>query len=323
MQASFRVAGFSLLPLLALAALVAYFSIASPVFLQPQNIYNILRQSSVLLIVAVGATFIILQGSIDLSIGGIATLAGVVAALVMRDSDLWLGAIVLALVAGVVSGFINGAIFSYGKVPSFLVTLGMMFVLDGVALVLSTGAPIPIVDPAFLRLGTGNLIGSVPTIAVWAFLIYALGILLASYPTKFGRYVYALGGNERVARLSGVPVRKFKLYSFMFSGFVAAFAGIDGDSGDLLAARMQGGVARSGDYLLLDSIAAVVMGGTALTGGVGGPHRTLLGVLIMGVLSNGLNVTGVDPYLQIVVKGGVVIGAVFLTLDRNKIQIMK
>ena len=316
MQASFRVAGFSLLPLLALAALVAYFSIASPVFLQPQNIYNILRQSSVLLIVAVGATFIILQGSIDLSIGGIATLAGVVAALVMRDSDLWLGAIVLALVAGVVSGFINGAIFSYGKVPSFLVTLGMMFVLDGVALVLSTGAPIPIVDPAFLRLGTGNLIGSVPTIAVWAFLIYALGILLASY-TKFGRYVYALGGNERVARLSGVPVRKFKLYSFMFSGFVAAFAGI------LLAARMQGGVARSGDYLLLDSIAAVVMGGTALTGGVGGPHRTLLGVLIMGVLSNGLNVTGVDPYLQIVVKGGVVIGAVFLTLDRNKIQIMK
>ena len=192
----------------------------------------------------------------------------------------------------------------------------MMFVLDGVALVLSTGAPIPIVDPAFLRLGTGNLIGSVPTIAVWAFLIYALGILLASY-TKFGRYVYALGGNERVARLSGVPVRKFKLYSFMFSGFVAAFAGI------LLAARMQGGVARSGDYLLLDSIAAVVMGGTALTGGVGGPHRTLLGVLIMGVLSNGLNVTGVDPYLQIVVKGGGVIGAVFLTLDRNKIQIMK
>ena len=135
MQASFRVAGFSLLPLLALAALVAYFSIASPVFLQPQNIYNILRQSSVLLIVAVGATFIILQGSIDLSIGGIATLAGVVAALVMRDSDLWLGAIVLALVAGVVSGFINGAIFSYGKV---LVTLGMMFVLDGVALVLVT-----------------------------------------------------------------------------------------------------------------------------------------------------------------------------------------
>ncbi len=311
-----RATASSILPLAALLGLIAYFSIASPVFLQEQNIYNILRQSSVLLIAALGATFIILQGSIDLSIGGIATLAGVVAALVLRDSGVWFWAVLLALLAGAASGFVNGLIFSYGKVPSFLVTLGMMFVLDGVALVLSMGAPVPIADPAYLRLGTGNVIGSIPTIVVWAFVVYAIGIVLAFY-TKFGRYIYALGGNERVAGLSGVPVKKFKLYSFVFSGLVAAFAGI------LLAARMQGGVARSGDYLLLDSIAAVVMGGTALTGGVGGPHRTLLGVLIMGVLSNGLNVTGVDPYLQIVVKGCVVVGAVFLTLDRDKIPIMK
>ena len=263
-----------------------------------------------------GATFVILQGSIDLSMGGIATLAGVVAALLLRDTDSWLWAVFLALLVGAVSGCVNGVIFAYGKVPSFLVTLGLMFVLDGVALVVSGGAPVPISNTSYLRLGTGNLVGSVPTIAMWAFLVYTLGIVLAFY-TKFGRYIYALGGNERVAGLSGVPVQKFKLYSFVFSGLVAAFAGI------LLAARMQGGVARSGNYLQLDSIAAVVMGGTALTGGVGGPHKTLLGVLIMGVLSNGLNVTGVDPYLQIVVKGCVVIAAVFLTIDRNQIMVMK
>ena len=311
-----RAISSNLLPFLALSGLIIYFSLASPVFLQEQNIYNILRQSSVLLIVAVGATFIILQGSIDLSMGGIATLAGVVAALLLRDTDSWLWAGFLALLVGAVSGFVNGVIFAYGKVPSFLVTLGLMFVLDGVTLVVSGGAPIPISNASYLRLGTGNLVGSVPTIAMWAFLVYALGIVLSFY-TKFGRYMYALGGNERVAGLSGVPVQKFKLYSFVFSGLVAAFAGI------LLAARMQGGVARSGNYLQLDSIAAVVMGGTALTGGVGGPHRTLLGVLIMGVLSNGLNVTGVDPYLQIVVKGCVVIAAVFLTIDKNKILVMK
>ena len=208
-----RTASSNLLPFLALSGLVIYFSLASSVFLQEQNIYNILRQSSVLLIVAVGATFIILQGSIDLSMGGIASLSGVVAALLLRDMESCVWAVFLALLVGALGGCVNGIIFAYGKVPSFLVTLGMMFVLDGMALVVSGGAPVPISHISYLRLGTGNLVGSIPTIVVWAFLIYALGIILALY-TKLGRYVYAIGGNEQIASLSGVPIQKFKFYSF-------------------------------------------------------------------------------------------------------------
>ncbi len=311
-----KVSRSKLLPPVTLLVLAGYFSLTSPAFLQEQNIYNILRQSAVLTVAATGASFIILQGSIDLSVSSVATLAGIVSAVLIRDLGLGLWAVPAALLVGAAAGSVNGFIFAYGKVPSFLTTLGLMFALDGVSLIVCGGSPVPIRDRGFLALGIGNVGGSLPTIAVSAFAVYLISIVVA-FHTKFGRYMYAIGGNERVATLSGVPVKRFKLYSFILSGAMAAFAGV------LLSARMQAGVPRSGDYLLLDGIAAVVMGGTALTGGVGGPQRTLLGVMIMGILSNGLNLSAVDPYLQIVLKGCIVVVAVFLTLDRTKVEIMK
>ena len=305
----------TVLPIVFLAGLIIYFAVSSPAFYSHRNIFNIMRQSSILLIVACGATFIILQGSIDLSVGSIITLSGIAAALLVRDLNFGLWAIPLAMAIGAAAGMVNGVIFAYGKVPSFLVTLGLLFVIDGIALVLSQGRAIQILGDSYTAISSGRTLG-LPNIALWALAVYVICILIASR-TKFGRYMYAIGGGERVAKLSGVPVARFKLYSFMFAGLLAGLAGA------LMAARLGAGSPRMGESYLLDSIAAVVIGGTALTGGMGGPHRTILGVLVMGVLSNGLNVIAVEPYTQVIIKGAIVVLAVFLTIDRAKIEIMK
>ncbi len=277
---------------------------------------NILRQSAVLLIVAGSATFIILQGSIDLSVGSIVTLTGIAAAILVRDYQFGIWATPAAMLVGGMAGCINGLLFAYGKVPSFLVTLGALFALDGLALLLSGGQAVQVMDRNYLKIASGSLIGALPNIALWSFLVFVVTSIIGSY-TKFGRYMYAIGGGETVARLSGVPVDRFKLYSFILSGLLCGLAGA------LMTARLQAGSPRMGEGLLLDSIAAVIIAGTALTGGVGGPHRTILGVFIIGILSNGLNINAVDPPTQIIVKGGIVVGAVFLTIDRTKIDSLK
>ncbi len=277
---------------------------------------NILRQSAVLLIVAGSATFIILQGSIDLSVGSIVTLTGIAAAILVRDYQFGIWATPAAMLVGGMAGCINGLLFAYGKVPSFLVTLGALFALDGLALLLSGGQAVQVMDRNYLKIASGSLIGALPNIALWSFLVFVVTSIIGSY-TKFGRYMYAIGGGETVARLSGVPVDRFKLYSFILSGLLCGLAGA------LMTARLQAGSPRMGEGLLLDSIAAVIIAGTALTGGVGGPHRTILGVFIIGILSNGLNINAVDPHTQIIVKGGIVVGAVFLTIDRTKIDSLK
>ena len=284
--------------------------------LKQQNIVNILRQSAVLLIVACGSTFIILQGSIDLSVGSIVTLTGIAAAILVRDYQFGIWAIPAAMLVGGAAGFINGFFFAYGKVPSFLVTLGALFALDGLALLLSGGQAVQVMDRNYLKIASGSLIGALPNIALWSFLVFVVTSMMGSY-TKFGRYMYAIGGKETVARLSGMPVDRFKLYSFILSGLLCGLAGA------LMMARLQAGSPRMGEGLVLDSIAAVVISGTALTGGVGGAHRTILGVLIIGILSNGLNVNAVAPDIQIILKGSIMVGAVFLTIDRTKIDSLK
>jgi ribose transport system permease protein/putative xylitol transport system permease protein len=306
----------TLLPAVFLFLLIIIFSVSSPAFLKHQNIMNIMRQSSILLIVACGTTFIILQGSIDLSMGSIVTLAGIAGALLIRDAGLGLWAVPVAMLIGALAGFINGVIFAYGKVPSFLVTLGAMFVIEGVGLILCNGQAVQIWDRTYMKIASGNLLGFIPNIAVWAIAVYLISIIIAVF-TKFGRYMYAIGGGERAAKLSGVPVDRFKLYSFILAGLLSGLAGA------LMTARLQSGSPQMGSGLLLNSIAAVVIGGTALTGGVGGPHKTIFGVMIMGILSNGLNINAVDPYLQTIIKGVIVVFAVFLTIDRSKIDIMK
>jgi ribose/xylose/arabinose/galactoside ABC-type transport system permease subunit len=302
-------------PLVAIVVLVVVFTALNSNFLTTVNLLNIVRQSAVLLVLALAGTFIILMGSIDLSVGSIVTLTGICGAIFLRD----LGeiAVLLILLIGLACGLINGLLFAYGKLPSFLVTLGTLFAFDGLALFISEGTPIAVsfgssIDPVF----DGDVFGEIPAIALWALGVWIVCVLVAKY-TTFGRFTYAIGGGERVAELSGVPVRRYKLLAFMFSGLLAGIAGL------LLLFRINSGSPEMGEPFLLTSIAAVVMGGTALTGGVGGPHRTMIGVIIIAILSNGMNVANVDPFLQIVVQGVVVIAAVSLTVDRSKLLLVK
>jgi len=165
-------------------------------------------------------------------------------------------------------------------------------------------------------IATGELIPSVPNLVFWALLIYAATVFLA-FRTKFGRYCYALGENESVVELAGAKVDRYKIYPFVLSGLLCAIGGM------LLALRISSASPGVGDGLLLPSIAAIVMGGTALTGGVGGPHRTILGVLVIAVLQNGMNLTAVDPFVQEIILGAVVVAAVALSIDRRKIDVVK
>jgi ribose/xylose/arabinose/galactoside ABC-type transport system permease subunit len=302
-------------PLVAIVVLMVVFTALESNFLTTVNLLNIVRQSAVLLVLALAGTFIILMGSIDLSVGSIVTLTGICGAIFLRDLG-ELG-VLLILPIGLACGLINGALFAYAKLPSFLVTLGTLFAFNGLALYICEGRPIAVVfglgiDPLF----SGDLFGEIPAVALWALGVWIVCVVVAKW-TTFGRYIYAIGGGERVAELSGVPVKRYKLLAFMFGGLLAGIAGL------LLLFRINSGSPEMGEPFLLTSIAAVVMGGTALTGGVGGPHRTMIGVIIISILSNGMNVANVDPFLQVVVQGVVVIAAVSLTVDRSKLQLVK
>ncbi|MBV9232110.1 MAG: ABC transporter permease, partial [Chloroflexi bacterium] len=297
-----------------LVLLMLVFTVLNPRFLSPLNFVNILRQSSVLMVVALAETFIIMMGSIDLSMSSIITLCGLVGAMLIRDHGEW--AVLLVLVIGILCGLLNGLLFAYAKLPSFLVSLGTLFALNGLALFFSNGQPVE-VNAGFLSdVFTGDSFGFLPNIALWAASTLLIAAFVASR-TKFGRLMYAIGGGEKVARLSGVPVERYKVYAFLVSGLLAAFGGM------LLMFRIAAGTPDMGSPFLLDSIAAVVMGGTALTGGIGGPYRTLIGVLVITILSNGMNIANIHPYLQIFIRGVVVIAAVALTIDRSKIALVK
>jgi ribose/xylose/arabinose/galactoside ABC-type transport system permease subunit len=305
--------------ILLLAALVVIFSVLNPRFFTFQNFQFILKQSSILLIASVGGTFIILMGSIDLSVGGIASLTCVACAIFANyhTSHPLVGGIVIleGMAIGLVFGMVNGIILVRAKIPSFLTTLGVGTIAGGVALLLTGGFTVPTFTRSFKWLGAGNILG-VPVLGVAAALVYIWGVFLGNR-TRFGKYVFAVGGGEQATRFSGVPVNRVKVLAFILAG------GLYGLSGSLLAARLGAGSSVAGQGLILDVIAAVVMSGTSLTGGVGNVSRTVFGVLIITVLGNGLNIIGVSPHVQVVIKGIIVIVAVFTTIDRSRIAIMK
>ena len=303
-------------PLVTLGTMVIVFWQLNANFLTVDNGLNILRQSAVLLVIAVAGTFVILMGSIDLSVGSLATLTTIFGTVMLRDyhSD-WL--LLLIPLLGLAAGFVNGVLFAYAALPSFLVTLGTLFAFDGLWLYISGGLPISLrASTGVDTFVNGDYLWRFPNSFLWALVILALATLLARR-TRFGRYIYAIGGGEKVARLSGVPVRRYKLYAFMLCSMIASLGGA------LLMFRVESGGNYVGQPFLLTSIAAIVMGGTPLTGGVGGPQRTLLGVLIISVLTNGMSVANVHPFLQVVVQGVVVILAVAITIDRRKLTLIK
>ncbi|MFC9355122.1 ABC transporter permease [Rhodococcus sp. NPDC057014] len=301
-------------PYLLIVGLVIYFGLSTPLFLMEDNGLQILRASSVLMVIAAGATLIIVAGSVDLSVGATAALAGTVAVDTMTDGGN--AGILAALGTGLLCGAINGFLVAYAKLPSFLTTLGTLFIFDGIALKSTGGAAIPLVHERLDEAVNGSSVGSVPNIIWWAIAVLVLMCVVA-YKTPFGRHVYAIGGNERVAALAGIHVQRSKFLLFTVSGLCAGVAGL------MLVAQGGGSSPGMGDSFLLNSIAAIVMGGTALSGGVGGPARTVLGVLTLGIVANGMTLTQVDPNFQTVIFGVIVLFAVAVNVRRSENAIIK
>ena len=278
--------------------------ILTPHFLTVSNLLNVLEQTSINAVIAVGMTFVILSGGIDLSVGSVLALSGVVMATLLQQG--WTPP--LAIAAGLAVGFgfgaLNGVAIAWGRLPPFIATLGMMSIARGCALLFTEGRPVSGFDQGFRSLATARLLG-IPAPVVMAAAVYlAARFVLSS--TRFGRYVYAMGGNEEATRLSGVNVRLHKTLVYGVSGLTSAIAAV------LLTARLNSAQPIAGLMYELDAIAAAVIGGTSLAGGEGGAGGTLIGALIMGVLRNGLNLLGVSSFLQQVVIGLVIVFAVLL-----------
>ena len=283
------------------------FALGSSDFLTTSNLLNVALQTSIIAIVAIGMTFTILTAGIDLSVGSVMALAGAVAAglIVRQDLDTFT-AIGLALLLGMVIGAINGLMIIKGGIPPFVATLAMLAMARGLTLVYTDGRPIAGLDEIFIFLGTGQVMGIPVPVIIMA--VTAIIAHIVTRYTRFGLHVYATGGNEEPTRLAGISTDRVKLSVYIISGFTAALGGI------LLTARLWSAQPNAAVGWELDAIAAPVLGGTSLFGGVGSIGGTLVGAFIIGVLSNGLNLMGVPSYYQQVIKGVVFILAVSLDI---------
>ncbi len=293
----------------ALALLCAALSFAEPAFLTAANLINLVRQISINGILAVGVTYVLLTGGVDLSLGSVAALAGVVATGFAHPGEYPVAVpVTMGLLTGACCGAVNGVVTAKGRVAPFIVTLGMMTVARGAALVLSGGRPVSGLGEAFTRIG-GGAIGGVP-VPILVFFAVALDSHLFLGNLKPGRYIYAVGGNENAARASGVRVAGIKTLAYTICGLSAGLAGV------VLASRITAGQPNAAVGYELDAIAAAVIGGTSLAGGVGSVGGTILGALFMGVINNGLDLVNVSSYYQQIVKGLIIVGAVWT--DRRR-----
>lgn len=300
---------YGLILILLLAVLLL--SVVSDAFMTFTNIMNVFRQVSIIGILAVGMTFIILTAGIDLSIGSLMAVSAVIAAsIVQADPGLVAVAVAAGMLASGLLGGVSGAMSAKLNVAPFVATLAMMTIARGVALLYTNGRPITIDSAPFRYLGQGY-VGPVP-VPVIIFILITIIMAVVLYKTKFGRYVFAIGGNEQAAKISGVRVAKVKIWVYVINGFLAGLAGI------LLASRISSGQPNSGMGYELDAIAAVVIGGTSLFGGKGTLMGTVVGVLIIGVINNGLNLLDVSSYWQQIIKGLIIAGAVILDQRAKK-----
>ncbi|MDQ0323330.1 inositol transport system permease protein [Pararhizobium capsulatum DSM 1112] len=302
-------------PLIFLLGLVLLFAALQPRFLMPLNLFNILRQVSIYGIIAVGMTFVILARGIDLSVGSIVAMAGLVAAVVAKggvegrflpsadgSGFAWPCAAIAAIAAGTLAGYLQGLAVARLSVPAFVVTLGGMTVFRGVALTIGNGGPISGFDEAFGWWGRG-MIGPVP-VPVIIFLVVALLAHFVLTQTRFGRAVYAVGSNPDAARLSGINTARVTTAVYAVIGFCSGLGGF------VLASRLNSAEAVAGSGYELTAIAAVVIGGTSLQGGTGSIFGTVIGALLTGVLLNGLVILNVSPYVQQILVGLIIVAAV-------------
>lgn len=300
-------------PLIGLILFSVIISFLSPRFLTKSNLMNVFRQTSINGIIAAGMTFVILTGGIDLSVGSILGFSGAIAAGLLAGGYNIFIALLASLVIGAIAGIFNGIIITKGKVQPFIATLAMMILLRGATLVYTSGRPIAIpadtVSPIFRKLGAGYLFGiPVPVIIMIVIFLICYVVLNAS---KFGRHLYAVGGNEKAAKLSGVNTDRVKIAAYAISGVLAAVAGI------IVTSRLSSAQPTAGDGYELDAIAAVVLGGTSLVGGQGTVIGTIIGALIIGILNNALNLMDVQSYYQMIAKAVVILVAVLLDRKNN------
>lgn len=284
--------------------LIVALSLITDRFLTVRNLLNVAEQASLISIVGIGMTAVILMGEIDLSVGSLVALSGVVTAGSLTGGLGLPLSIIIGLGVGVALGLVNGFITVYGEIPSFIVTLGMLSVAKGLTLLYTGGEPIWGFGDSFKFIGGGKIF-SIPVPVIIAVCLYIFALVILNL-TQVGKYIYAIGGNQRAVRLSGVKVERLKTAIFGISGFFAAASGI------VLASRLASAQPTAGSGWELDAIAAVVLGGTSLYGGEGGMAGTLVGALIFSVINNGMILTGIPTFFQYVVKGGIIILALLL-----------
>ena len=296
---------------LVLCVFLSVFPKTSGSFFTRQNIFNVLRQISTNLFLACGMTMVIILGGIDLSVGSIIALSGCISAGCVARYNLPLPiALLMGLLVGLLVGMFNGAVISKTTIPAFIVTLATMNIAKGLAYVYTGGSPVRVVTKEWQFLGAGY-VGIFPTPVVILVIVLIITAIIMN-KTKMGRHMFAVGGNQQAAEFSGIKVEKVKFFVHAFSGLMAGLAGI------VLASRMYSGQPTAGDGAEMDAIAAVVVGGTSMAGGSGKIGGTIIGGLIIGVLNNGLNLLNVNSFWQYVVKGVVILLAVFLDYFRNK-----
>jgi len=289
--------------------ILAVLMILSPkAFARPANLINILKQASINGILAAGMMYVIISGGIDLSVGSIVALSGVIAASFAHPGEYPLIVpILLAVLAGSVVGLINGIGVAYGNIPPFIVTLGTMTIVRGVALIAARGQPVFNVTKEFEKISGGFIFGTIPNLVVY-FVVITLVLAFVLTRTVFGRRVYAIGGNETAAKVSGINVEKIKLLVYTLCGFLAGIAGL------LLASRIISGNPTSGQSYELDAIAAVIIGGVSMSGGSGKWYGTVIGALMIAVISNGLDILNVSSHFQLIIKGLIIIVAVLVDI---------
>ena len=307
--------------LIALLLLMIVLSIVTDKFLTAGNLWNVLRQISVNMCLSIGMTLVILTAGIDLSVGAVLGLSGAICAGLLKSGisipamDLWigftvLGAIIAAIMVGTALGLFNGWVITRFSVPPFVATLSMLTVARGLTFLYTQGQPISDLGTNFEKIGTAWFLG-VP-VPVWISVLFILAFYVLTTKTSLGRFIYAIGGNEKAAQVSGVPIQKVKWIVYALSGAMAAIGGV------LVTSRLNSAQPNAGINYELDAIAAIVIGGTSLSGGQGSVKGTIIGAILIGVLNNGLVLLNVSPFWQQVVKGLVILLAVIVDKMNQK-----
>lgn len=296
--------------IMVLIIMCVVWSIMSPVFLSFNNIINIIRQGSYTAIAAVGMTMIIIIGEIDLSAGSLIATTGLAAAYVFKTTDSGTLALLAAIGIGALVGAVNGLLVAKGKLPGFIASLASMTVLRGLCYIVTDGNPIPVSDEAFLKFGTGYL-GFIPIPVIIMIIVIALGVFLTNN-TRFGRYIYAVGGNIETSRWSGLNVDRIKILVYLVMGILTGISGL------IVAARLGSGQPSAGQSFEMDCITAVVVGGTSMSGGKGKIAGTVVGVFLIATLGNGMTLLDINTYWQQVIKGIIIVAAVLLDTKGKK-----